>query len=99
MIFHRVPDGRLCVRKRCHKMQGCHYAHACKSMTPEEAVDASQRWEAQRQEREALAREQAEADRRDKVLRLGPVYQRLQALGIDLDDLIELIDASRNGEF
>lgn len=99
MTFHSVPGGRLCVRKRCHKMGACQYTHACKSMTPEEAVAASQRWEAARLEREALAREQAEADRRDKVLRLGPVYQQLQALSIDLDDLIELIDARRSGEF
>lgn len=97
--FHRMPDGKLCVRKACHKMRACQYSHDCKSMTPEEAVAMCQRVEAARQEREAIAREQAETDRRNKALRLGPVYRQLQALNIDLDDLIELIDARRSGDF
>jgi hypothetical protein len=44
-------------------------------------------------------REKMIAERREQHRRLLPVEQKLEALGISLDDLIELIEERRNGRY
>lgn len=88
-----------CVRKACQQAKTCRYAHNCKAMTHEAAKAAQDKWAADKQRRDADAAERERLERDERQLRLLSYEQKLNAAGLDLGELIELIEARKDGNY
>lgn len=92
-------DGLWCPRKKCQQSKTCQYAHNCKSMTHADAKLAQEKWEADKAVRKAEAAERERQERYERRHRMMSYENKLTAAGIDLGELIELIEARQNGTY